>query len=121
MVNDVILGLVLGHFLRTHADAIADAVADSVQYFTIEHVEAMVQWLMGWPSGIKLNSNLDAFFGNVCLTSLALWRGARRSRGLHPRVGDMRGSPTPACRLSCGGHAQSRTPCCCKTCRRSST
>jgi len=37
----------------------------------------MVRWLMGWPSGIKLNNNLDEFFGNMCLTFMAIWKSNR--------------------------------------------
>ena len=75
VLNDVIFGIVLGYFVHTHADALGATVGNFVQQFAIDYVEAMVKWLMGWPSGIKLNSNLDAFYGNVCLTSLALWNG----------------------------------------------
>jgi len=75
VLNDIIFGIVLGHFLRAHADTIGHMLAESIRGFTIDHVEMMVRWLMGWPSGIKLNNNLDAFFGNVCLTFLAIWRG----------------------------------------------
>jgi phosphatidylinositol N-acetylglucosaminyltransferase subunit Q len=75
VVNDVLLGLLLGHLLRTHAPALGRALAAAVQHVALDHVEAMVTWLMGWPSGIKLNSNLDEFYGNVCLAALGLWRG----------------------------------------------
>jgi len=86
VLNDIIFGIVLGHFLRAHADTIGHMLAESIRGFTIDHVEMMVRWLMGWPSGIKLNNNLDAFFGNVCLTFLAIWRGTSPSHNGRPHL-----------------------------------
>jgi len=46
-----------------------------LKYYTTDRVEAMVTWLMGWPSGIKLNNNLDNFLGNVALFLIGWWKG----------------------------------------------
>jgi len=41
----------------------------------MERVEEMVAWLMGWPSGIKLNNNLDNFLGQMFLLLTGWWKG----------------------------------------------
>ena len=33
----------------------------------------MIDWLMGWPSGVKLNPELDAFLGELFLWILGVW------------------------------------------------
>ena len=35
----------------------------------------MVDWLMGWPAGLKLNTNLDKFLGEVFLWLVTIWSG----------------------------------------------
>ena len=36
-------------------------------------VVEMVDWLMGWPAGMKLNANLDKFLGEVFLWLVTIW------------------------------------------------
>jgi phosphatidylinositol N-acetylglucosaminyltransferase subunit Q len=35
----------------------------------------MIDWLMGWPAGLKLNSELDSFLGELFLRLIELWKG----------------------------------------------
>jgi len=34
---------------------------------------AGIEWFMGWPSGVKLNTELDLFLGNLFLIYLNQW------------------------------------------------
>lgn len=34
-----------------------------------------IVWLMGWPAGLKLNSNLDHFLGKLFLQLIYIWTG----------------------------------------------
>ncbi|KAI8846079.1 N-acetylglucosaminyl transferase component-domain-containing protein [Chytridium lagenaria] len=46
-----------------------------LDYFAIEGIAAVVKWLMGWPPpvGLKLNSELNHFLGQLFLWLLQLW------------------------------------------------
>ena len=35
----------------------------------------VIEWLMGWPAGFKLNGPLDKFLGEMFLWIIQLWRG----------------------------------------------
>ena len=35
----------------------------------------MIRWLMGWPAGLKLNSELDKFLGELFRWLIQLWTG----------------------------------------------
>lgn len=45
--------------------------------YLLSYVVEMIRWLMGWPAGFKLNSNLDRFLGEVFLWMLSIWSGKR--------------------------------------------
>ena len=35
----------------------------------------MISWLMGWPGGLKLNTELAAFLGDLFLWVIDYWAG----------------------------------------------
>lgn len=42
----------------------------------VDSLESMIDWLMGWPAGLKLNSELDKFLGELFLWLIRMWTGA---------------------------------------------
>lgn len=44
-----------------------------MRHFGYEYLRGMIEWLMGWPAGLKLNSQLDMFLGEMFLWMLYLW------------------------------------------------
>ncbi|KAG9307774.1 hypothetical protein G9A89_023339 [Geosiphon pyriformis] len=76
VANDIIIGVALGCFLMDNNEAIAKLIVDDyLNHYTIERLEKMVIWLMGWPAGLKLNSELDKFLGELFLWLILLWKG----------------------------------------------
>ncbi|KAJ3102720.1 phosphatidylinositol N-acetylglucosaminyltransferase subunit gpi1 [Phlyctochytrium planicorne] len=75
VANDVIIGMALGAFLRTNAEALAGIYFGYLDYFTIHGISSIVHWLMGWPPpvGLKLNSELNHFLGQLFLWLLQMW------------------------------------------------
>ena len=53
-----------------------------MQYYGADRIEELITWLMGWPSGVKLNNDLDQFLGNVFLSFLAIWRSTWEDDGV---------------------------------------
>ncbi|KAJ3069516.1 phosphatidylinositol N-acetylglucosaminyltransferase subunit gpi1, partial [Rhizoclosmatium hyalinum] len=93
IVNDIILGLTLGGFLMTNSNILAlqflslcDVSAQGItgplslryyfQYFTQDGITVVIDWLMGWPppAGLKLNSELNGFLGQLFLWILQIWK-----------------------------------------------
>ncbi|KAI9336920.1 N-acetylglucosaminyl transferase component-domain-containing protein [Obelidium mucronatum] len=76
IVNDVILGLTLGSFLMLNAEALAKQFLGILDYWTLDGITSVIDWLMGWPPpvGLKLNSELNGFLGQLFLWILNLWK-----------------------------------------------
>lgn len=45
------------------------------QHYTITKLDSIINWLMGWPAGLKLNTELDKFLGELFLWLINLWKG----------------------------------------------
>ncbi|ORY29927.1 Gpi1-domain-containing protein [Rhizoclosmatium globosum] len=76
IVNDIILGLTLGGFLMTNSNILALQFLSLCDYFTQDGITVVIDWLMGWPppAGLKLNSELNGFLGQLFLWILQIWK-----------------------------------------------
>ncbi|CAG8491310.1 14391_t:CDS:10 [Funneliformis caledonium] len=76
VANDIIIGLTIGSFLANNCEYVANLILkDYLDHYTIEKLVSMIDWLMGWPAGLKLNSELDRFLGELFLRLIDLWKG----------------------------------------------
>ncbi|CAG8495534.1 10806_t:CDS:10 [Ambispora gerdemannii] len=76
VANDIIIGVAIGFFLMDNNEAMAKLIMDDyLNHYAMERLEKMIVWLMGWPAGLKLNSELDKFLGELFLWLILLWKG----------------------------------------------
>ncbi|KAG5995504.1 hypothetical protein E4U52_008233 [Claviceps spartinae] len=73
VANDMIIGMALGSYIVEHADWVAMRIGDLLRIYTVEALETSIKWLMGWPAGLKLNSELADFLGNLFLWVIDYW------------------------------------------------
>ncbi|KAJ1332924.1 hypothetical protein BSLG_008551 [Batrachochytrium salamandrivorans] len=55
----------LGSVIVDYRFVISDFLIRTFKAITIEWVDSTIQWLMGWPVGLKLNSELNSFIGEL--------------------------------------------------------
>ena len=72
---DVALGIAVGWQMFKHQQLIQDRFLSVARYFSRDLMPAWIKWLMGWPAGLKLNSNLSKFLGDLFLWLLEIWTG----------------------------------------------
>lgn len=75
VANDVIIGIALGSFINDNARETADFFATVLNEYTIEGLKRMIRWLMSYPGGLKLNTELAAFLGDLFLWVIEYWSG----------------------------------------------
>ncbi|GJN82658.1 phosphatidylinositol N-acetylglucosaminyltransferase subunit gpi1 [Purpureocillium lilacinum] len=73
VANDVIIGMALGSYIIEHADWVATQIGDLLREYTVEALRSSIEWLMGWPAGLKLNGELAAFLGDLFLWVIDYW------------------------------------------------
>ncbi|KAI9140658.1 N-acetylglucosaminyl transferase component-domain-containing protein [Paraphysoderma sedebokerense] len=73
VLNDVIIGIAIGSILYDNAQEISEWVNWTIEYYTVTHIKSMINWLMSWPAGLKLNNNLVTFLGDLFLWLIYLW------------------------------------------------
>ncbi|GAO17740.1 hypothetical protein UVI_02033420 [Ustilaginoidea virens] len=82
VANDVIIGMALGSYIIEHADGLATQLGDLLRVYTVEALRRSISWLMGWPAGLKLNSELAEFLGELFLWVIDYWSSCINA--LHP-------------------------------------
>ncbi|CAJ0632462.1 4396_t:CDS:2 [Entrophospora sp. SA101] len=76
VANDIIIGVTFGSFLFNNSEHVANIILkEYLDHYTIAKLVSMIDWLMGWPAGLKLNSDLNKFMGELFLWLIDLWRG----------------------------------------------
>ena len=121
VANDVIIGIALGSYIIDNAGWLASQISSLLSLYTVEALHRSISWLMGWPAGLKLNTELAAFLGDLFLWVIDYWsskapgadaadtanvaqvasrRFARRCRTSSGSSAS-RASPEPACPLPC--------------------
>ncbi|KAJ2970767.1 hypothetical protein NUW58_g9596 [Xylaria curta] len=73
VANDVIIGIALGSYIIENADWVADMINLLLGKYTITALQSSISWLMGWPAGLKLNSELALFLGDLFLWVIDYW------------------------------------------------
>lgn len=73
VANDVIIGIALGSFISDNAHATSQFIGGVLNEYTIEGLKRMIRWLMSYPGGLKLNTELAAFLGDLFLWVIEYW------------------------------------------------
>ncbi|KAK3385005.1 N-acetylglucosaminyl transferase component-domain-containing protein [Podospora didyma] len=73
VANDVIIGIALGSYIIDNATWVADEISNLLTTYTVEALQSSISWLMGWPAGLKLNTELAAFLGDLFLWVIDYW------------------------------------------------
>ncbi|KAI8929435.1 N-acetylglucosaminyl transferase component-domain-containing protein [Entophlyctis helioformis] len=73
IANDIIIGLAVGSMIIDYRFAIATFITTVLQTYTIQFIDSMVTWLMGWPAGLKLNGELNSFLGELFGWLIVSW------------------------------------------------
>lgn len=79
VANDVIIGIALGSYIIENADWVADTIKMFLRTYTITALQSSISWLMGWPAGLKLNSELALFLGDLFLWVIDYWSSCART------------------------------------------
>ena len=70
---DHLIGIVVSIYFYINTSLILLWAKNLYQFYAIEVTTNYIKWLMGWPAGLKLNSNLDRFLGEMFLWLLEIW------------------------------------------------
>ncbi|KAG7009152.1 N-acetylglucosaminyl-phosphatidylinositol biosynthetic protein [Physcia stellaris] len=73
VANDVIIGIALGSYIIDNADWVAWQINYVLSGWTVEGLQSMIEWLMDWPAGLKLNNELARFLGDLFLWVIEYW------------------------------------------------
>ncbi|KAI9827626.1 MAG: hypothetical protein M1819_006915 [Sarea resinae] len=75
VANDVIIGIAIGSYIIENAGYVAHQIDSILSAYTVEGLQRMISWLMGWPAGLKLNTELANFLGDLFLWVIEYWAG----------------------------------------------
>ena len=75
VANDVIIGIALGSYIIDNATWVACQIDTVLMGWTVEGLREMILWLMDWPAGLKLNTELAIFLGDLFIWVIDLWKG----------------------------------------------
>ncbi|KAI0123792.1 N-acetylglucosaminyl transferase component-domain-containing protein [Xylariales sp. AK1849] len=73
VANDVIIGIAIGSYIIDNADWVADQIGLLLGQYSVEALHSSIEWLMGWPAGLKLNKELALFLGDLFLWVIEYW------------------------------------------------
>ncbi|CAK7266322.1 pig-Q [Sporothrix epigloea] len=73
VANDVIIGIAVGSYIIDNAGWVADQISMLLSTYTVDALQSSISWLMGWPAGLKLNTELAAFLGDLFLWVIEYW------------------------------------------------
>jgi phosphatidylinositol glycan class Q protein len=79
VANDIIIGMALGSYIIENSVFVATQVDTIFNVWAIEGLRGMISWLMEWPGGLKLNTELAEFMGDLFLWVIDHWAGACNS------------------------------------------
>lgn len=75
VANDIIIGIALGSYIIENADLVAGQVDTIVSTWFVEGLQRMISWLTDQPAGLKLNTELAVFLGDLFLWVIEYWAG----------------------------------------------
>jgi phosphatidylinositol glycan class Q protein len=73
VANDVIIGIALGSYIIENANWVAEEISELLSRYTVDALQSSISWLMGWPAGLKLNTELAEFLGDLFLWVIDYW------------------------------------------------
>ena len=73
VANDVIIGIALGSYIIDNSTWVAELISDILSTYSIAALQRTITWLMDWPAGLKLNTELAAFLGDLFLWVIDHW------------------------------------------------
>lgn len=73
VANDIIIGIALGSYIIENAYWVAYQINTVLSVWTIAGLRDMIFWLMDWPAGLKLNTELARFLGDLFLWIIDYW------------------------------------------------
>jgi phosphatidylinositol glycan class Q protein len=75
VANDIILGVALGSYIIDNSALVVDNVDMLFSTWSVNGLRRMIIWLMTWPGGLKLNTELADFLGDLFLWVIDYWGG----------------------------------------------
>lgn len=75
VANDIILGVALGSYIVDNSALVVDHVEMLFTTWSVDGLRRMIIWLMTWPGGLKLNTELADFLGDLFLWVIDYWGG----------------------------------------------
>ncbi|KAF2868970.1 N-acetylglucosaminyl transferase component-domain-containing protein [Massariosphaeria phaeospora] len=75
VANDVIIGIAIGSYIIENSQFVAAQVDTIFTTWSIEGLRRIISWLMEWPGGLKLNTELAEFLGDLFLWVIDHWAG----------------------------------------------
>ncbi|KAH7393888.1 N-acetylglucosaminyl transferase component-domain-containing protein [Phaeosphaeria sp. MPI-PUGE-AT-0046c] len=75
VANDIIMGMALGSYIMDNSDLVAARADTIISAWSIDGLRRMIIWLTGWPGGLKLNTELAGFLGDLFLWVIDYWAG----------------------------------------------
>ena len=79
VANDVIIGIAIGSYIIDNAAWVAWQINESLSDWTVDGLSDTLYWLMDWPAGLKLNTELAVFLGDLFLWVIDYWKGLSTS------------------------------------------
>lgn len=73
VANDVIIGMALGSYIIDNSAWVAESISQILSKYTVAALQRTITWLMDWPAGLKLNTELAAFLGDLFLWVIEHW------------------------------------------------
>jgi phosphatidylinositol glycan class Q protein len=73
VANDIIIGIALGSYIIENADYVGAQVDHLVNAYAVEGLQRVIIWLMGSPAGLKLNTELAKFLGDLFHWVIDYW------------------------------------------------
>lgn len=73
VVNDVIIGIVLGLYVIDNFSWFVDEISYFLMQYMVEVLQSSILWFMGWLVGLKFNSELVLFLGDLFLWVIEYW------------------------------------------------
>jgi len=83
VMNDVILGSVVGAFVCENSEVIGKSLHDWLKVAFIDFTHDALLWLDDWPEGLKLNTELSSFLVYTLLGVLEIWAYILRALSPH--------------------------------------
>lgn len=75
VANDVIIGIAVGSYIIDNAAWVAWQINTMLSGWTIDGLRDTISWLTDWPAGLKLNTELAVFLGDLFLWVIDRWKG----------------------------------------------